>query len=141
MKKMIALIVALTFALSMTAVAFAQAPPAGMPLSADEKAQVGDAKKKATKKQVAPKEGAGLPATLGPEEKQDIQEAKKKATAKPKPTVKDSGASTLGPEEKLQLDEAKKKSSAQKRKEKKEMQKKQQEAAPAAPAAPAPEKK
>ena len=141
MKKMIVLLMALTFVLGITAMAFAaeeKKPVAGPgtptpppTISAEEKLQLDEAKKKATTKPKAVKEGAGLPSTLGPEEKQQAAEAKKKATAKEKPTVKDSGKATLGPEEKLQMEEAKKKSSAQKRKEKKEKQMMEKEAAPA----------
>jgi hypothetical protein len=117
MKKMIVLIMALTFALGITSMVFA----------AEEKKPVA---------------GPGVPAvppTLSDEEKTQLSDAKRKATTKPKAVKEGTGVpALLSDEEKRQAADAKKKSAAERRKEKKQ---KAQEAAPAAPVEKAPAEK
>ena len=115
MKKLIALFVALTFALSLTSMVFAAEEKAPIPgLGPEEKAQIADTKKKATvEKKKATKEG--VPG-LGPEEKGQIADTKKKATVKKKKAPKE-GVPGLGPAEKGQLEDLKKKGTVEKKPE------------------------
>ena len=134
MKKWIVLTMALIFALGLTSVVIAadeklpadtkkettkvkSLPPGAGP---EEKANLDDAKKKATVKGGAAKETA-VPG-LGPEEKQQKEDLKKKATVKKKAKKPGGPAATpgIGPEEKGQLEDLKKPSTADKMKEKKE---------------------
>lgn len=89
MKKWIIWTVALTFALGITSMGLAAEEkkpaegvkaPAGMPLSAEEKAQISDTKKKATVKEGKGKGAEGVP--MSAEEKAQVDDTKKKATKK-----------------------------------------------------------
>lgn len=106
MKKLIVVLMALAFAVAITPLAFAAEEakaPAGMPLSAEEKAQIADTKKKATKAK-GKAEDAVKTAPLSAEEQAQVADTKKKATKKKgasKPALK---AAPLSAEEKAQAE-------------------------------------